>query len=100
MPYKLTYFDEARSDIKEAKVWYKKQQPGLEKRFAFSVKSAIKHLATMPTVHAVRYKNVRIALLKTFPYAIHYYIDDSNDFIVIVAIVHAARNPDVSQSRL
>lgn len=100
MPYKLTYFDEARLDVKEAKAWYKKQKKGLEKHFASAIKSAIQQLAKMPTSNAVRYNNVRIAYPKTFPYAIHYYIDDAAGYIVIVAIVHAARNPDLSQGRI
>lgn len=100
MPYQLIYFDEARLDIKQAKAWYKQQQKGLEKRFAQAIKSAIKHLAKMPTANAVRYKNVRIAHPETFPYAIHYYIDDAAGCIVIVAIVHGAKHPDVSQERI
>jgi plasmid stabilization system protein ParE len=99
MPYKLIYFDEARLDVREAKAWYKKQKEGLEKRFAQAIKSAIKHLAKMPTANAVRYKNIRIAHPKTFPYAIHYYIDDAASCIAIVAIAHSARHPDVSQGR-
>ena len=54
----------------------------------------------MLTANAFRYKNIRIAHPKTFPYAIHYYIDDAAGYIVIVAIVYAARNPDVSQGRI
>lgn len=100
MPHKLTYFDEARLDVKEAKAWYKKQQKGLEKRFAAAIKAAVKQLAKMPMANAVRYNNVRIAHPKTFPYAIHYYIDTAAGYIVIVAIVHAARNPDESQGRI
>lgn len=56
MPYKLIYFDEARLDVRNAKDWYKQQQEGLEKRFAQAIKSAIKHLAKMPTANAIRYK--------------------------------------------
>lgn len=100
MPYKLTYFDEVRQDVREAKAWYKKQQNGLEKRFAQAIKSAITQLAKMPKANAVRYNNVRIAHSKKFPYAIHYYIDATIGYIVIVAIVHTARNPDVSQGRI
>lgn len=99
MPYKLIYFDEVSLDIRDAKDWYKSQQEGLEKRFAKAIKAAIKRLSKMPTANAIRYKNVRIAHPNIFPYAIHYYVDDAQTSIVIVAIVHMAKHPNVSQDR-
>ncbi len=100
MPYQLVYFDEVQQEIRAAKKWYKNTQMGLEKRFAADIKQAITQLQKLPTANAIRYKNVRIAHPKTFPYAIHYFIDDGANFIVITAIVHNARNPDVTQDRI
>jgi hypothetical protein len=99
MPYKLVYFDEVKQDIKEAKDWYRLQVKGLEKRFALDIKSAILRLKERPTVHAIRYKNVRIAHPDVFPYAIHFYIDEPSQIIVITAIVHNSRNPIFSRKR-
>jgi hypothetical protein len=39
MSYSLSYFKDAKLDAREAKVWYREQQPGLEKRFAGAVKT-------------------------------------------------------------
>lgn len=100
MPYSLSYFEDARLDVKEAKAWYKEQQPGLEKRFADSIKTAIIKLQENPFAYAVRYKNIRIAHPKTFPYGIHFYIDDTKHQIVIIAIVHNKRHPDTAQKRV
>ncbi|AEV96552.1 hypothetical protein A4D02_20520 [Niastella koreensis] len=99
MPYKLVYFDEVKQDIKEAKEWYRLQLKGLEKRFAQDIKTTILRLKERPTVHAIRYKNVRIAHPDIFPYAIHFYIDESSQTIVITAITHNSRNPIFSQKR-
>lgn len=43
--------------------------------------------------HAVRYRNVRIAHPKRFPYNIHFYIDETNLAAMITAIVHSKRDP-------
>lgn len=99
MPYKLVYFDDVKQDIQEAKDWYRLQVKGLEKRFAQDIKSAILRLKERPTVHAIRYKNVRIAHPDVFPYAIHFYIDEPSQIIVITAIVHNSRNPIFSRKR-
>lgn len=99
MPYKIVYFDEVKLDIKEAKDWYRLQVKGLEKRFAKDIKAAILRLKDRPTVHAIRYKNVRIAHPDVFPYAIHFYVDELSQTIVITGIVHNSRNPLFSQKR-
>ena len=44
MSYKLVYFEEVKTDIKDAKDWYRKQKKGLEKRFAAAIKNAIINL--------------------------------------------------------
>jgi len=36
---------------------------------------------------------VRTVLLKQFPYHIHYLIDDDKKQIVVLAIIHAYKNP-------
>lgn len=99
MAYSLSYFDKARTDIRETKKWYKKQQLGLEKRFADSVKSTIHLIQNNPFRFAVRHHNLRMAHTKTFPYGIHFYIDDSNHEIVIVAILHNKRHPNTALKR-
>ena len=99
MPYKIVYFDEVKNDVKEAKDWYRLQVKGLEKRFAQDIKAAIVRLKNRPTVHAIRYKNIRIAHPDVFPYAIHFYIDEPSQTIVITAIVHNSRNPVFTQKR-
>jgi plasmid stabilization system protein ParE len=84
--------------VKEAKAWYKKQMPGLEKRFGQAVKQAIFELARQPYSYAVRYKNIRIAHPDKFPYNIHFYIEEET--VVIIAILFEGRNPDLRLERV
>jgi len=99
MAWKLTYYNQVKHDISEAKSWYVKQQPGLEKRFAKDVKEALDRLKNNPLHYEIKYRNVRTVLCRVFPYAIHFYINESAGQLVIIAIVHQHRNPGVSQKR-
>jgi plasmid stabilization system protein ParE len=94
MKRKTTYFDRVKVDVKDAKDWYRYQRPGLEKEFAKEIKKTILKLAELPVLHAIRYKNIRIAHPRIFPYGIHYYFIENKSEIVIVAIIHNSRNPD------
>jgi hypothetical protein len=100
MAYKVLYFDEVKQDIKDAKDWYRSQLRGLEKRFAEDIKTAILRLRERPDVHAIRYKNIRIAHPDVFPYSIHFYIEENSNTVVITAIIHNRRDPLFSQQRL
>ena len=90
--YQEFYLDEVEYDIDEAKQWYAEQQAGLDVRFATSVKETITNIVKMPSAYAVRYRNVRIAHTKVFPYNIHFYVDEEKEQVVIIGIIHNKRN--------
>jgi len=46
--YKVMYFDEAKINARTARIWYKRQQSGLDKKFAFSIKEAIFRMKQNP----------------------------------------------------
>jgi plasmid stabilization system protein ParE len=95
----IHYFDDVKTDIAEAKDWYKNQKLGLEKDFAREVKKTILRLQKNPVGYEIKYRNVRTAFTDIFPYAVHFYIDDLAKQLVIIAIVHQSRNPEVSHKR-
>ena len=100
MAYQLFYFDEVEIDIKEASSWYKATDTKLEKRFVEAIEKTIMKLQAWPKAYSIRYKNVRIAHPPIFPYAIHFYIDDAQNRIVIIAIIHGRRHLDIAKKRL
>jgi len=99
MAWKLAYYDTVKLDVREAKDWYYKQQKGLEKRFADDVKNCISRLQKNPYHYEIKYKKARTALCTVFPYAIHFYIDEAAQQLVIIAIVHQHRDPKVARER-
>lgn len=89
----------ARDEFREARKWYSSQKvKGLSNRFALAVKDAIVQILKNPGAYAVRYKNVRIAHVKIFPYAIHFFTKDNT--IIITAIIYNRRNPAITMERV
>ena len=100
MTYKLLYFEEVDKDIEIAKLWYKNQKEGLEVKFSKSVERSLVNIIDGPKRFAIRYKNVRIAHTKIFPYNIYYFIDEINLTVVVIAIVHGRRNQKIIEDRI
>lgn len=85
----------AKQDIKEAALWYNTKQKGLGKRFTIQIRQKIDLLKQEPYAAASRYDNVRTAVLDVFPYMVHYNVDEAKKLILISAILHTSRNPDL-----
>lgn len=71
MTYSLVIKPEAELDILNSVKWYEEKQAQLGLRFLEAVELKIKSIINNPLLYQVRYKNTRLALTKTFPYAIH-----------------------------
>lgn len=97
--YAVFYLDEVKNDLLFAKQWYAREQEGLDERFVLAVKEAIANIVKMPSAYAIRYKDVRIAHTKVFPYNVHFYIDEGKKQIIITGIVHNKRSDAVSLDR-
>ncbi len=52
-----------------------------------------------PHGYAVRYDETRTAMLEVFPFMTHFVIDESKKTVVIVAVLHMSRNPDIWGNR-
>lgn len=93
--YKSIILPLAKEDIREAALWYNKKQNGLGKRFVGQVREKIRFIKQNPKTCNVRYDNVRTAVLNVFPFMLHYTIDESNKTLIVSAVLHTNRNPDV-----
>jgi plasmid stabilization system protein ParE len=99
MSYTFVNRPAVRIDIINATDYYKKINPELAKQFLFRIREAKAYIERSPLGFQVKYKEVRTLLLKQFPYHIHYLIDDSKNHIVILAIIHAYKNPQDYSNR-
>jgi plasmid stabilization system protein ParE len=91
--YKVIILPLAKQDIKEAALWYNNKQKGLGKRFTLQIRQKINLVKQEPFATAVRFDDVRTAVLDVFPFMVHYTIDKSKKLIAISAVLHTSRNP-------
>jgi plasmid stabilization system protein ParE len=89
----------ASLDIADSAQWYNGQQKGLGKRFTTQLRNIIKRARANPRAFPVRYDNTRTALLEDFPFMIHYQVDEDSRQIIIAAVLHTSRNPDIWAQR-
>ena len=93
MSYRTEFLLKARTEILEAWAWYEDKQSGLGDKFKQSVYSSIRLIEQHPERYAVKEKDYRELLIKTFPYLIVYRIHKRKKVIAIVAVFHARLNP-------
>ena len=91
MTFRFIFRPFVKIDLKEAVKYYKAISPSLSKDFLFRVREAKKFISLNPYGDDIVYKNIRLHNLKQFPYQIHYYIDENNKQIVILAIIFSKR---------
>ncbi len=91
---------DARLDIIGAIAWYNEQQAGLGKRFRDALTETIHAIREQPLLFAERYRGVRLAPLRKFPYLVYYVFDEQQQRIVIIAVLHGGRNPEVWKERV
>lgn len=87
----------AAADVEDAYRWYEAQRIGLGEEFLASVSEVKESLLANPERFPVVHRETRRALLHRFPYGLYYRI--VNDQIVVVACMHARRDPRRWQSR-
>ena len=97
--YKAIILPLAKEDIQEAAKWYNKQQNGLGKRFTTEVREKVHFIRQNPKALNVRYDDVRTAVLNVFPFMIHFTIDEQNKTVIVSAVLHISRNPELWKKR-
>ena len=89
MTYKLIVEDRAYEDIVQGIIYYVKISKKLTIQFKKEIKEKINEVNDYPKHFADRYRNVRIALTKKFPFAIHFTI--IGNVVYVLRIMHTKR---------
>ena len=99
MKYSFVNKLQVNNDIIDVVDYYKSINTSLAIAFLDRLEEAKKYISEYPIAFQIKYKNVRTVLLKQFPYHIHYVVDDAKKQIVVLAIIHAYKNPKDYSSR-
>jgi plasmid stabilization system protein ParE len=83
----------------DAQDWYENEAPGLGRGFRAAVDVVAKRMGATPLQFPVIHRNVRRALLRRFPYALMFVIED-DETVTVIACFHGSRDPAHWQQRV
>ncbi|HUH72823.1 MAG TPA: type II toxin-antitoxin system RelE/ParE family toxin [Chitinophagales bacterium] len=92
MKFSIQIAEYAKKDISEAYSWYILKNESIADDFENQIYYALKKIEDNPFKFQIRYKLIRVAFLKKFPFGIHYKINDN--LIEIIAVFHTSQNPE------
>ena len=98
MSFKIKIEPEAVDDIQSGIFWYNKRQAGLGKKFLSELKLQINLLKTNPFFQ-IRYDKVRCLPFRSFPFMIHFTVNEIENLVIIHAIFNTHRNPKIWKQR-
>lgn len=81
MVFEIDFSDVAQLDLQEARTYYASISKNLLMKFDNSIIESVGRLEKAPQNFQKRYRNINIVFTKTFPYCIHYLIDNRTVFI-------------------
>lgn len=88
---------EAEQDLIDAAIWYEERQPGLGHQFLDEVTITLSNIAETPLACPNVHRGTRRAIIRRFPFGIYFQIEKTT--VIVVAVMHASRNPHRWKSR-
>lgn len=88
---------EAAADLQDAFEWYEKRAPGLGAQLVGELDFALASISARPFAFSRAHREMRRVFLRRFPYGVFYHV--VGDRVVVLAILHTARNPRVARQR-
>lgn len=81
MTAKIIFTEDAKKDIHLAKCYLDTIDKG--ELFLDDLERQLEYIAFMPYAFQIRYRQVRIVVLETFSYSIHYVVQSENLIIIL-----------------
>ena len=96
---KVTFHEEADSEMREAALYYEERAPGLGLAFLDEVEKTVQCILAHPVAYRRVAAEIRQALVTRFPYGI-LYVTEPGEHIRIVTVAHLKRRPGYWWKRL
>ena len=91
---------EAKADVEDAYLWYEEQSFGLGMEFLRCVETSLVLIQRTPLVYPVVYESYRRALVRRFPFAIFFEVEDARRSSVVYSVFHCSQDPAKWRARL
>jgi plasmid stabilization system protein ParE len=98
MTYNLRFLPEVEEDVISGFVWYEGKSLGLGEEFLRIFYACASELPRNPLLYPKVYNEFRRRLLRRFPYAIYYIVQDFQ--VVVFGLFHCARDPRTVKATL
>jgi plasmid stabilization system protein ParE len=95
--YRLVAEPAADRDVEAAFAWYENECAGLGFDFLAELRVAYDRILEGPLKYRDQRSGIRRALLRRFPYAVYFSLQE--DVVVVLAVLHAHRDPAAWQTR-
>ena len=96
--YRIEAEPSVDADIEAAFQWYESEEPGLGFEFVDELRHAYRRILKGPFKYEALRSGIRRVMTRRFPYAIYFSVEDA--VIVVVAVLHTARDPAEWQRRI
>ncbi|MDZ4809849.1 MAG: hypothetical protein SGI96_16530 [Bacteroidota bacterium] len=93
MPFIILLSPDAIADIDEGFEYYNSKSQGLGFEFTDTINAYLGKISKVPTASAIRYDNIRVKPVDTFPFTIHFTIDEANNSIIIIRVFNTWQEP-------
>lgn len=94
----ISFHPSAEEDVRQAYIWYEEQRAGLGEDFLLCVEAALAAIQGNPHGFPAVHKEARRILLRRFPYAVFYVVN--NQAVFVLAVFHCRRNPSNWMNRV
>jgi len=89
---------QAQMEFDDAIEWYERERRGLGHAFVLRVNEVLNRIRRTPEIHGRVFEDVRCTRVHRFPYSVYYRIQ--KDWIEVLSVFHAKRDPRDWQSRV
>lgn len=95
--YRLVSDSRVELDIEAVFSWYETERSGLGEEFIGELRACYERIMRYPLGYQDLDDGIRRALVRRFPYCVYFAVE--GDAIVVLAVLHAGRDPAVWQRR-
>ena len=95
--YRLEAEAAVEFDIESAFGWYEAEDTGLGQEFLEQLRLVYRRILENPLAYEEQRSGIRRGLMRRFPYAVYFSVEDET--ILILAVLHTARDPAEWQLR-